>query len=192
MKNKIRCLKITILIVISVIIIAGGFIIYASKNVITKNDVIIKAIATEENYIINDKNNEINKDIKVDISLEKIQKGDFLLYIVIENTDRMTFDSRDRKKEEYYVPNNIGSDDVSDKYFKELVKSNKVADISPDLFLKAIPIPIEKGTYNLRTYLNKTDDFVGYNNPVVVCIYYIDILGLRYTWSKIVPIETAK
>lgn len=196
MKNKNKSIKIVVLvisfIVISVSIIAGVIRIYIRKNVISKNDVIINAIATEDNYIINEKNNEIEKDIKVDISLQKSQKGDLLLYLVIEDTVRMTFDSRDKNNDEFYIPNSIGSDGVSDKLFKDLVDRNEVADIGTELFLKGIPISHNKQEFHLRTYLNKTKDFVGYNNPVIVCVYYKDILGHRYSWTKIVLIEIAK
>lgn len=154
------------------------------------SDISIHAVASEGPFYIH---SNIEKDIKLDIDINKNHKDGFQLYIAIENTERLSFNGKENN-DDLYVPGGIGSDGWSDSIYRNLVFENKAPHLGNELFLYGIGVAdqdINRTEFPISIYLNKTPEFQEFHKPVLVCVYYKDIIGYRYHWTKIVPIEIA-
>ncbi|WP_312372167.1 hypothetical protein [Lachnoclostridium sp.] len=190
-KKKVYIIIFLILIgiILFSILIVGNKI---NDSILHSDEIQITAKLREDDFAIHSGKQTIKKDLELNITVNNLKdaKGSLTLYPIINNANRLSFNSYEENN--YYQPSSIGGSGFLNARVEEILRNENIESNNIDLSLFAIPISGEKGVLYLRAYMNKKNDSIELNNPVLVCLYNIEIFGFDFLWHKVIPIELEK
>lgn len=190
MKKKIIYI---IIFLVPIVIITFSLLIALSNmnnSILQSNEAQITAKLKVDEFVVNSGLLTIDKDIELNItvSIPKEVKGSLTIYPIINNTNRLSFNSSEESNFEYYKPSSIGGSGFLNEHVKNILENEKIEANDFDLSLIAIPISTEKGVVHLKAYMNKKNNNIEIDNPKLVILYHKEIFGFDYLWHKVLPI----
>ncbi len=178
-----------IVIIFFTILIIGCLI---NNSTLHSNELQVTAKLKEDEFVIHSGKQTIKKDLELNVTVNntKNAKGSLTLYLIINNTYRLSFHSSEEN--DFYQPSSIGGSGFLNAYVEDILRDEYIESKDIDLSLNAIPISEDKGELQLRAYMNKKNNSTELIDPVLICLYYEEIFGYDYVWHKVIPIEFEK